>query len=185
MSKHVAFLSVVAAVLGAAALPGAAAAADYFDGGDRPYAFHGRDDVDLDGGRARILHGRDLRPAEDDFDRRAPGPVVFDERGPDRRYGRFYGYGAPGYRRPLVPERPAFDDERPVAFVPRVERPYGAGNGYGYRPASIARPEPVFGGPAFAGGHGGPDLGCTIQQVQSTTPLGWRKVVTHRTCYRR
>ena len=186
MSKHIAFLS-AAALLGAA-LP--AAAADYYGGGDRPLAFHSRDDVYIDGARARVEHRQDLRPV--DGYRRAPGPVVFDERGPDRRFDLpGYGYGAPVYRRPIAVERPAYryGDDRPVAFVPPGGRPYGGGPAYddgdGYRGAPLYRPAAVPIGPGFGEGYGGPDVGCTIEQAQSTTPLGWRKIVTHRTCYRR
>ncbi len=201
MSKHIAFLS-AAALLGAV-MP--AAAADYYDGRDRPLAFHSRDDVYIDGGRARVEHRQDLGGRDfggQDFGghdlrsvdryRGAPGPVVFDERGPDRRFDRpDYGYGAPVYRRPVAVERPAYGygGDRPVAFVPPGGRPYGAeaayGYGDGYRPAPLYRPAAVPVGPGLGEGYGGPDVGCTIEQAQSTTPLGWRKIVTHRTCYRR
>ena len=175
MSKHIAFLGAAAAVLGAA-LP--AAAADYYGGGDRPLAFGSRDDVYVDGGRARVERGEDLRPAYDH--RRVPGPVVFDERGPGRRFERPADrYDEPGYGRPIAVERPTYGYgfDRPAAFAP--------GYGDGYRPAPLYRPTAVPIGPAFGDGNVGPDVGCTIEQVQSVTPAGWRKTVTHRTCYRR
>ncbi len=153
MSKHIAFLS-AAALLGAV-MP--AAAADYYDGGDRPLAFHSRDDVYIDGGRARVEHRQDVGPQDlgpAPGYRRAPGPVVFDERGPDRRFDRpDYGYGAPVYRRPVAVARPAYGygGDRPVAFVPPGGRPYGAeaayGYGDGYRPAPLYRPAAVPVGP--------------------------------------
>lgn len=190
MSKHIAFLS-AAALLGTA-MP--AVAADYYDGGDRPLAFRSRDDVYSDGGRARVEHRQDLGPA--DRYRGAPGPVVFDERGTDRRFDRpDPGYGEPRYRRPVIIERPAYGygDDRPAAYVPRPDRSYGGegayGPGDGYGPAPLYRPAAVPVGPAFGQGYGegygGTDIGCTIEQAQSTTSLGWRKIVTHRTCYRR
>lgn len=197
MFNRIAFLSVAAAALGAAVLPHAAAAADYYDGGRGPLVFHSQDDVEIDGGRARVEHRQDLRPTG--YDRRLPGPVAFDERDPDRGYGRpRYGYGGPGfgygdpqggYRRPVVIERPAYGNGSPD-----FDRGYGGsafdhGNGgYGapYRPASAYRSvsAPVY-GESFDDRAGLPDVGCTIQEAQSTTPAGWRKTVTHRTCYRR
>ncbi|WP_237477734.1 hypothetical protein [Lichenibacterium dinghuense] len=179
MSKHIAFLS--AALLAGSVLP--AAAADYYggyDGGDRPLSYHSRDDVYLDGGRARIEHRQDLGPAEGY--RRAPGPVVFDERGPERRFDG-YGYGGPGFRRPVAAE--GFGYGRPPAFIPRADRPIGGAFGYGggYRPAAVAV-GPVE-GEGYGAGYGGPDEGCTVERARSITPAGWEKTVTHRTCYRR
>ena len=173
MPKHIARLSVAVALLAATVLP--ASAADYFDGGDPPLAFHGRDEVYVDGGRARSERREDLRPATGD--RRAPGPVVFDEREPVR------GFDRPALRY----DRPAFGYDRPVAFVPRYADPNGGEAGYaygeGHRPAPFYRAATVPVDPAFD--EGDADVGCTIEQAQSTTPTGWRKVVTHRTCYRR
>lgn len=190
MFDRIAFLSVAAAALAAAVLPHAAAAADYYDGGRGPLVFHSQDDVEIDGGRARVEHRQDLRPTG--YDRRLPGPVAFDERDPDRGYGQpRYGYGRSGfaygdpqggYRGPVLIERPAYDYG---GFGLGLD--HGTG-GYGapYRPAPAYRSvsAPVY-GESFDDRAGLPDVGCTIQEAQSTTPAGWRKTVTHRTCYRR
>ena len=156
MGKHVARLGVAALCSGIAALPGAAAAADFYDGGDPPLAFHGR-----------VARG----------DRRAPGPVVFDAREPDRFAG------GPAFREPRL-RLPAPLEDRygdPVPLAPPVAF-YGDGRGYRYRPEPFDRPAAVFG---FEDRYGRPERGCTTEQVESTTPFGWRKIVTHRTCYRR
>ena len=190
MFNRIAFLSVAAAALGAAALPHAAAAADYYDEGRGPVVFHSRDDIEIDGGRARVEHRQDLRPIGGD--RRFPGPVAFDERDPDRGYGRpAYGYGRPGYgyggpeggyRRPVTIERPAYGYGYGGPAFDRGDAGYGAA----YRPVPVYRAvsAPVY-GEGFGERAGLPDVGCTIEQAQSTTPAGWRKIVTHRTCYRR
>ena len=182
MSKAIVFLSAAALLCGAVALPGCASAADYYEGGEQPSAVHGQGDWPDDGGRF------EQRPAPRPADgyRRAPGPVVFDEREIDRRVvGPVPGNGEPGFRRPGRSLPPAYGegDEGPIAFAPRAAfAPYGGEAGYGYRPAPLYRAAaPV--GPGF--GEDGPDVGCTTEQAQTTTPAGWHKIVTHRTCYRR
>ena len=174
MSNRVVKLSVAAAVLAASVLP--AAAADYYGGGEAPLGYHGRDEAAVDGDRAFIERRDDPRPLYGH--RRAPGPVVFDERGPDRR-DPGYGYGGPGSPRPVPAERFGGGFDRPAAFVPLygAGAPYGYGRGY--RPAAVAV------GPAFGRDDGGPDEGCSVERVRSITPAGWEKTVTNRTCYRR
>jgi hypothetical protein len=152
MSKQIAILG-IAAVLGLLPLGGGAFAADYPVGDDQPPVYH---------------------------DRRAPGPVVYDERGAGRRVA------GPAFdeeeRPPVAVGRPAYRDgfDGPVAFAPP---PYGYGDRF--RPAPLYRAAAVPAGPAFDEGYGGPDVACTVDQAQSTTPAGWRKIVTRRTCYRR
>ncbi len=148
-----------------------------------------------------------------DDGRRSDGPVVFDERDIDRHHRDWRDHderdAGRGYRRPVYGEerrverygtrgddRPEFGVEyrryggdRPGYGTPFVH-PYHPGYGTGpyggaygevgpYR--SVAAPV----GPMYERLGGYPDVGCTIEQSQSTTPVGWRKIVTHRTCYRR
>ena len=103
MSKRIVFLGAAAAALWAA-VP--AAAADYPSGDDGVPAFHGRDEGDgVDFGRSGDR-------------RRAPGPVVFDERGSDRRFDRpVPGYDGPGDRRPVALGRPANAHQSSVKYV--------------------------------------------------------------------
>ncbi|RYC31445.1 hypothetical protein D3273_13770 [Lichenibacterium minor] len=172
MSKRIVFLGAAAAALWAA-VP--AAAADYPSGDDGVPAFHCRDEGDgVDFGRSG-------------GHRRAPGPVVFDERGSDRRFDRpAPGYDGPGDRRPVALGRPAwgYGYGRPAFAGPGGGRADGWGPPDGFpdggRPVPFYRPVAVPAGPAFGDG-----VGCTVEQVQSETPSGWRETVTHRTCYRR
>ena len=178
MSHRIACLSAVAASLLLAGLPRPAAAADYYDEGRGPSVFHGRGAGD-DGEDAIAPR----RP------RGGPGPVVFDERDPGRQFGPGFprreadfgpgegrGFGPGG---PVLVERPAFrygpGFERPLPAYGVVERPLPR-----YR--AVAAP---IAADAYDDGYGAPDVGCTVEQAQSTTPAGWRKTVTHRTCYRR
>lgn len=178
MLNRTAILAIGAVALGAAALPRAAAAADYYGGGERPFALHTEDDIRVDGEGARVERRQDLR-AGGYGDRRPPGPVAFDERDAFRRDApRPYEVGGP-----VVIERP-FEGPR---FVRPFRPVYEGAYGYGvpprvlprYRPVAV----PVYDGEGARGGF--PDAGCTIERTQSITPAGWRKFVTHRTCYRR
>ncbi len=188
MSNRIVMLALGAVALGAAALPHAAAAADYYDdGGGRSPAFHGDDGFGGEGFEPR----GDLRPAPRFHGaRRDPGPVVFDEREPDRhRRGPGYGEGPDGGRGPIGIERPAFG-YGPAGFAPRFARPYGPADddladGAPFR-GRIAYDD-VTGpaGSAYGPRPGAPDVGCTVEEARSVTPAGWRKIVTHRTCYRR
>ena len=66
----------------------------------------------------------------------------------------------------------------------RFDHPYGPGfpEPYGIGPyEEIAVPL----APAVDLDRRGPDVGCTIQRSETTTAVGWRKIVTHKTCYRR
>ena len=181
MSRPIVFLSAAAVLFGATVLPGVASAADYYDGGEQHPAFHGHGDWPADGDRFEQRQGP--RPA-DGYRR---GPVVFDEREIDRRVvGPVPGDGERGYRRPgrSLPPAYAEGEEGQIAFAPRGGfQPYGGEPGSGYRPAPLYRAAGGPVGPAF--GEDGPDVGCTTEQAQTTTPAGWRKIVTHRTCYRR
>ena len=172
MTYRMAFLSAAAVCI--AALPHAAAAADFYDEG-RAAAFErgrGGGDAEVD----RFDRGPAFRPA----DRRGPGPVVFDERDPDRfrARGRFEA-GPMGEEVDPVPfGRPAFVGGRfagPESVYGWRDRPLP-----GYR--AVGAPRDVE---AFDPGAGRPDVGCTTERAESVTPAGWRKVVTHRTCYRR
>lgn len=211
MLHRISTLAIGATVLGIAALPQTASAQFYEDAGQRPFVLHTQDDIRIDGGRARVEHSQDLRPGGRGFNddgRRSDGPVVFDERDIDRHHRDWRDHderdAGRGYRRPAYGDERRFDrygyrgdgveyrrfgDDRP-GYGARFARPYhpAYGNGhyegaYGevvpYRPISA----PV--GPVSEELGGYPDVGCTIEQSQSTTPVGWRKIVTHRTCYRR
>jgi hypothetical protein len=159
MVNRLASLSVVGLALAAAALPQAAAAADYYDEGRGSVVLPAPDGVDLD------------RPRR--FAPRGPGPVVFDERG--RGFDRPGPvYGGPELRRgPGMAEE--LDDEGPSPG-PRFGRPLFNGP---YRPALAVVDD------GYGDRIGRPDVGCEIQRTESVTPAGWRKIVTHRTCYRR
>ncbi len=184
MSKPIVFLSAAAVLFASATLPGCASAADYFDGGEPTAAVRGQGDWPADGGRFEERSAP--RPA---VGYRAPGPVVFDEREIDRRVvGPVPAGGETGWSRPGRPLPPAYGegDEGPIPFAPRAAfAPYGGEAGYGYRPAPLYRAAAAPIGPGFGDEGGGPDVGCTTEQAQSITPAGWRKIVTHRTCYRR
>ena len=75
-------------------------------------------------------------------------------------------------------------DDRPGYGI-RFDHPYGSGfpeRPYGLDPyQEIAAPL----APPVDLDRRGPDVGCTIQRSETTTAVGWRKIVTHRTCYRR
>ncbi len=180
MVNRIALLSLAGAALAAASLPHVAAAADYVDEGRGPAAYRGQDDGDFSGDREQR---RDLRPA-----RRAPGPVVYDERDSGRRFDRpAFGFGGPdGLRRgPGLADGPVYD-EREAFAGPRFAPPRLADGPAFYRPAPLYRgvAAPIE-GDAYAERAGLPDAGCTIEQTRSVTPAGWRKIVTHRTCYQR
>ncbi len=149
----------------------------------------------------------------DDGHRRYDGPVVFDERDPYRSRGWRDGHepeAGYGYRRPIYGDERRVDrygyrddgyghgdsfehrrygDDR-AGYGTRFEHhyrpidgtgPYGGAYGEAVPYRSISAPV----GPVFERLGGYPDVGCTIEQSQSTTPVGWRKIVTHRVCYRR
>ena len=172
MVNRITLLSVAGVALAAAVLPQAASAADYYDEGRGSVVLHSRQDVEIEGDRAYPEQRRDVGR----FAPRGPGPVVYDERGFDRP-----AYRAPegGYRGPDVAE---YDGSEPIG--PGFGRPY-EGQGLPYRRAPGYRAVAAGGGELFDDRAGLPDVGCTIQQSQSVTPAGWRKIVTHRTCYRR
>ena len=192
MLNRIAILALGAAALGAAALPHAAAAADYHDdGAGRSPAFRGEDGFRGEG--EGFAPREDVRPAHRFHGpRRDPGPVVFDERDPDRHHrGPAFGNGFEGGPAYGI-RRPDFAYGRPAGFGPRFERPYGPvespdgfGDGVPFR-GRIAYDE-VTGpaGSAYGPHPGAPDVGCTVEEARSVTPAGWRKIVTHRTCYRR
>ena len=182
-------LAIAAAIMGsgfagAVSLPRAAEAQVYDDAAPRPYAFQPQDDGAFDPGRGWADHRR----AFDDGPRgpeRFPhhGPAAYDGRGGevapydghsrgdrpprgygDRRWDRgddHLGYGA-GFDHPYGPGFP--------------DRPYGVGP---YEEIAVPLAPPV------AVDRRGPDVGCTIQRSETTTAVGWRKIVTHQTCYRR
>lgn len=161
MTYRMAFLS--AAAVCSAALPHAAAAADYYDEG-RAAGF----ERGFEGGAPEA--GRfDRGPAFHPADRRGPGPVVFDERerGPVDEEGGPIPYGRPGFGGGRF-AGPAGAYAWPARPLP------------GYRAAAMPRDAEDFDPRA-----GRPDVGCTTEQAESVTPAGWRKIVTHRTCYRR
>lgn len=188
MSHRIAFLSAAALVV--VALPHPAAAADYYGGGRAPEAFSGRGAEDGGWDREDVAPRPDMGPRRP---RGGPGPVVFDERDPGRGFEGGFPRRGPDFDRggPPVIGRPDF------GYGPRFAGPpLGYGEGYGDRapprdPAPWAAAGWTAAGWAPAGrqaygeGYGGPDVGCTVQEAQSTTPAGWRKTVTHRTCYRR
>ena len=173
MTYRMAFLAATAACI--AALPHPAAAADYYDEG-RAAAF-----ARGPGGGDAALERFDRGPAFHPADHRGPGPVVFDARDPDR-------FGARDRFEDGVPER---EDGGPVPFGGPAffgGRFAGPEAAYGWR----ARPMPGYRSVAaprdvevFDVRAGRPDAGCTTEQAESVTPAGWRKIVTHRTCYRR
>ncbi len=211
MLHRISALAIGATVLGIAALPQTASAQFDEDAGRRPFVLHTQDDIRIDGGRARVEHSQDLRPGGrgyNDDGRRSDGPVVFDERDIDRHHrdwrdhdGRDTGRG---YRRPAYDderrvdrygyrgdgvEYRRFSDDRP-GYGARFARPYRPAYGTGpyggaYGEVVPYRPISALVGPVYEERGGYPDVGCTIEQSQSTTPVGWRKIVTHRTCYRR
>ena len=174
--------------LGAAAAPQIAAAQSFYEDGPRPYVVHTQDDIAIDGDHARVVRRQDVGPGFRGEDRRFAPRVVYDARGSDRPHDgwrdRGYdgdrGYGRPAYR----PDRPV-DGYGPDAAG--YGRPaYAPGYRSGYAPAAYGiDPTPV--GPVPVGAAYGtiPEVGCTIEQSQGITPAGWRKIVTHRTCYRR
>ena len=166
--------------VGAVSLPRAAEAQVYDDAGPRPYAFHPRDDGELDPGRGWADHRR----AFDDGPR---GPEHFPHHGPavyDGRDGDVSPYDWRGDR-PPIGHGPRWDrgDDHP-GYGARFDRPYGPGfpeRPYGDPYEEIAVPV----APPVDLDRRGPDVGCTIEESQGVTAAGWRKIVTHRTCYRR
>ena len=182
-------LNLVAVVaLGAAVVPQMAAAQSFTENGPRPFVLHTQDDIAIDGDHARIARRQDIGPGYRDAARPYGPRVVYDERdgyrprdgwrdpGPDRDRG----YGHPAFRR----DRPAYGDG-PGAYGYGMPA-YGQGYRSGYAPAAYgvdyAPVGPVPGGSAYGTI---PEVGCTTEQSQSITPAGWRKIETHRTCYRR
>ncbi len=190
MLNRIAILALGAAALGAAALPHAASAADYYDdGAGRSPAFHGDDGFRDEGYAPR----EDFRPVPRFHGpQRDPGPVVFDERGPDR-HQRGPGFGDGFEGGPIYGvRRPDFAYGRPAGFGPRFERPFGPADGPdGFRDRGPFRGRIAYDdvtgpvGSAYGPPPGAPDVGCTVEEARSVTPAGWRKIVTHRTCYRR
>ena len=179
MVNRIALLSIAGAALAVATLPHAAAAADYYDEGRGSGAFYSQDSLVIDGGE-RAFPGH--RPDPSRFAPRGPGPVVFDE----RQSG--YGFDGPArggpdraYRGEGFAEGPDEGDRGPIGG-PGFGHPYGGDGRPRFAPGYRAVAD---GGEAFDERAGRPDVGCTIQQSQSVTPAGWRKIVTHRTCYRR
>ncbi len=181
MLNRIALLSIAGATLSVAALPHAASAADYYDEGRGSVVLHSHQDVEIDGGRADPE-----QPYMRRFAPRGPGPVVFDERGQGRGFDR-PAYGGPegGYRDPVFAEGPEYGGRGPLVG-PGFGRAPLVDDGRPYRFAPNYRAVAAgAGGEVFDEHAGLPDVGCTVQQSQSVTPAGWRKIVTHRTCYRR
>ena len=215
MLHRISALAIGAAALGSAALPHAALAQFYDDAGQRPFVLHTQDDIRIDGNRTRVEHSQDLRPGFNGGDHRYAGPAVFDERDPyrhhqgwrnrddreggygdrrpaygDERRAGDYGYRGDGYAyRGEGFEHRRYGDDRPgydARFVHPYRPAYGTGP-YGSHYGDVAPFRPISApiGPVYDRLGAYPDVGCTIQQSQSTTPVGWRKIVTHRVCYRR
>ena len=180
-------LAIAAAIMGSAlagavSLPQAAKAQVYDDVGPRPYAFHTQDDGEFDPSRGWADHRR----AFDDGPR---GPEHFPHHGPaayDGRDGDVFPYDWRGDRPPIGHGDRRWDrgDDHP-GYGARFDHPYGPGfpdRPYGVGPVEeIAVPV----APPLAVDRRGPDVGCTIQRSETTTAVGWRKIVTHQTCYRR
>jgi hypothetical protein len=163
MVNRIVLFSVAGMALAAAALPRAASAADYYD--------EGRGSVESappDG--AGFGQPRHFAP-------RGPGPVVFDER------GRGFDRPAPDYDGSGVRRGPALAEDAydggPMRGPHFGPPPFVAAP---YRVVPVYRPVAVA-GDIDDGDR--PNAGCEIQQTESVTPAGWRKIVTHRTCYRR
>ena len=171
MTYRMAFLSAAAACI--ASLPHGATAADYYDDGRAAGFERGFERGDAEAGR--FDRGPAFRPA----DRRGPGPVVYDERDRGPVGGGFREGGPVDEEGGPVPfGRPAFGGGRfagPAGAYGWPARPMP-----GYRAAAMPRDAE-----AFDPRTGRPDVGCTTEQAESVTPAGWRKIVTHRTCYRR
>ena len=168
------------AFAGAASLPRAAEAQVYEDAGPRPFARQAQDDVEIDRGWARVDHRRE-------FDDGPRGPEAYPHRRP-AGYGERDGdpAGFAWRRPPHGAGEPRWDrgDDQPgygvrfdLPYEPGVpDRPYDAGPF-----EEIAAPV----APLVDEDRRGPDVGCTIQRSETTTAVGWRKIVTHKTCYRR
>ena len=178
-------LAIAAAIVGsafagAAALPEAAEAQVYEDAGPRPFVMHTQDDVEFDSGRGRFDHRQD-------FDDGPRGPEAYPHRRPtgfDDRDGDPSGYG---WRRPPHGTgEPRWDhgDVGPGTGA-RFDHPYGPG--FPDRPYGARLDEDIVEplAPPVYEDRRGPDVGCTIQRSETTTAVGWRKIVTHKTCYRR
>ena len=172
-----------AGLAGAVSLPRAAEAQVYDDVGPRPYAFHLQDDGEFDPGRGWADHRR----AFDDGPR---GPEHFPHHGPAAYDGRDddvapYDGHHRGDRPPLGYGDRRWDrGDEPLGYGARFDHP---GPGFPERPYGVGPYEeiavPVA--PPVAVDRRGPDVGCTIQRSETTTAVGWRKIVTHQTCYRR
>ncbi len=170
------------AVFGAVSLPQAAEAQVYDDGGPRPFAMRTHDDMEFDQGHARFDHRQavDYSPV---------GPVPYPHHRPagyDDRFGEPSPYGRHargGDRPPFGDDEPHWDrgDGRPGPDA-RFDGPGFPDRAYGIGPVEeIAAPV----APLVYEGRRGPDVGCTIERSESTTAVGWRKIVTHKTCYQR
>ena len=114
-----------------------------------------------------------------------------------RQDHRNFGYGE-GFRFHHAPERFAygdrfhgrrqFDDRRGFGrgefrhgYRFGVIRPYPVYVGHRYRERGFAVP---YAGPYLVNaGYGLPSGGCSTRRFVSWTPVGWRKIVTVRTCY--
>ncbi len=169
------------ALAGAAFRPGTADAQVYDEGGQRPFGFHTHEDLEFDPGRGRVDHRREAdggslayqhhRPA--DFDGRDRDLSIYGSRRwhrgyDERRWDRdddHRGYGA----RFDAPYGPGFPD-RPYGVYPLGADPYEE------VVVPVAPPAEEF---------QGPDVGCTIRRSESITAAGWRKIVSHKICYRR
>ena len=150
----------------------------------RPAAFraaHQQDDVEFDSGRGRFDHRQD-------FDDGPRGPEAYPHRRPtgfDDRDGDLSGYS---WRRPPHGNGdPRWDrgDDHP-GYGARFDHPYGRGLP-GPAPTAPRPYEEIVAplAPPVYEDRRGPDVGCTIQRSETTTAVGWQKIVTHKTCYRR
>ena len=182
-------LAIAAAIVGSAfagavSLPRAAEAQVYDDAGPRPFAFHMQDDVEIDPGRGWIDHRRA-------FEGDPRGPGVFPHHGPAAYDGRDgdvspYDRHHRGDRPPMAYGERRWDrGEDHPGYGARFDHPYGPG--FPDRPDDAGPLEEVAAplAPPVEVDRRGPDVGCTIQRSESTTAVGWRKIVTHKTCYRR
>ena len=181
-------LAIAAAIVGsgfagAVSLPRAAEAQVYDDPGPRPYAFRSQDDVEFDPGRGWADHRRSFDDGPRDpahYPHHRPAGYdgrddisAYDER--NRRDHPPLGYGEPRWDRG--------DDH--LGYGARFDRPFDPG--FPERPYGVGPYEEIAAplAPAVDLDRRGPDVGCTIQRSETTTAVGWRKIVTHKTCYRR
>ncbi len=174
-----------AALVGAVSLPQAAEAQVYGDAGPRPFAMRTQDDVEFDQGRARVDHRQEFG-----YGPRGQEPYPHHRiAGYDDRYGEPSPDGWRGHRG----ERPPLDEDerrwdrgdgRP-AYGVGFDRPVGPG--FPERPYEVEPLEEIAApvAPQIYDDRRGPDVGCTIQRSESVTAVGWRKIVTHKTCYQR